>query len=123
MAQQDVTRKLAAILAADAVGYSRLMGLDEEAALADLAERRSVIDELIESHGGRVFGAAGDSVVAEFPSSVEAARCAIEVQDRLRVLNADVPDERRMGDQRPQCLHRVRTRHQRRNRARSASER
>ena len=68
-------RRLAAILAADAVGYSRLMGLDEEAALAALAARRAVIDQLIETHGGRIFGSAGDSIIAEFPSSVEAARC------------------------------------------------
>jgi adenylate cyclase len=89
-------RRLAAVLAADAVGYSRLMGLDEEAALAALAERRSVIDQLIETHGGRIFGSAGDSMIAEFPSSVEAARCAVAIQDRLRQLNAALPDERRM---------------------------
>jgi class 3 adenylate cyclase/TolB-like protein len=89
-------RRLAAVLAADAVGYSRLMGLDEEAALAALAERRAVIDQLIETHGGRIFGSAGDSIIAEFPSSVEAARCALEIQDRLRQLNAALPDERRM---------------------------
>ena len=89
-------RRLAAILAADAVGYSKLMGLDEEAALGALAERRSVIDRLIESHGGRIVGSAGDSIIAEFPSSVEAARCALAIQDRLRQLNAALPDERRM---------------------------
>jgi adenylate cyclase len=89
-------RRLAAILAADAVGYSRLMGLDEEAALAALAERRSVIDQLVETRGGRIFGSAGDSIVAEFPSSVEAARCALEIQDRLRQLNDALSAERRM---------------------------
>ncbi|MGF1610948.1 MAG: adenylate/guanylate cyclase domain-containing protein [Kiloniellales bacterium] len=89
-------RRFAAILAADAVGYSRLMGLDEEAALAALTERRSVIDQLIETNGGRIFGSAGDSVIAEFPSSVNAARCAVEIQERLREINADVPEDRRM---------------------------
>ncbi len=89
-------RRLAAILAADAVGYSRLMGLDEEAALIALGERRSVIDQLIETHGGRIFGSAGDSIVAEFSSSVEATRCAVAIQDCLRQLNADLPDQRRM---------------------------
>jgi adenylate cyclase len=89
-------RRLAAILAADAVGYSRLMRLDEEAALTALTQRRSAIDQLIEAHGGRVFGSAGDSVVAEFVSSVEAARCAIAIQEGLRELNADLPDDRKM---------------------------
>ena len=87
MTTQEVKRKLTAILAADVVGYSRLMEIDEEAALAALTDRRIVIDRLIETRGGRVFGSAGDSVVAEFPSSVEAARCAIEIQDELGKLS------------------------------------
>ncbi|MDJ0896681.1 MAG: adenylate/guanylate cyclase domain-containing protein [Alphaproteobacteria bacterium] len=89
-------RQLAAILAADAVGYSRLMGLDEEAALTALAERRSVIEQLIKTHSGRIFGSAGDSVIAEFQSSVEATRCAMQIQERLSELNADLPDDRKM---------------------------
>lgn len=89
-------RRLAAILAADAVGYSLLMSRDEEAALAALSERRAVIDRLIAAHSGRIFGSAGDSVIAEFPSSVEAARCAVAIQERLNVLNAGLPEAQRM---------------------------
>ena len=69
-------RRLTAILAADAVGYSRAMGADEEAALAALKACRAIIDPLIEKHDGRIFGSAGDSVLAEFSSSVEAVRAA-----------------------------------------------
>lgn len=90
-------RRLVAILAADAVGYSRLMGLDEEAALSALADRRVVFDRLIESHGGRIFGSAGDSVIAEFPSCVEATRCAVKIQEELRQLNADLATDRKMA--------------------------
>ncbi len=86
-------RRLAAILAADAVGYSRLMGADEEAALA---ERRAIIDAIILERGGRIFGSAGDSVIAEFSSSVAATRCAVEIQDRLRTVNQNLTDTERM---------------------------
>lgn len=89
-------RRLAAILAADAVGYSRFMARDEEAALAALSERRKAIDALIQAHGGQVFGSAGDSVIAEFSSSVEAARCALEIQQRLAELNTGLPETERM---------------------------
>ena len=65
---EDVTRRLAAILAADVVGYSRLMGDDEEGTLATLKAYREVIDGLIAGHEGRVFGSAGDSVIAELPT-------------------------------------------------------
>ena len=74
MVEERVQRRLAVILAADVVGYSRLMGEDEEATLATLKSYRSVIDELIRTHDGRVFGSAGDSVIAEFASPVEAVR-------------------------------------------------
>ena len=94
--KERVQRRLAAILAADVVGYSRLMGEDEEGTLAALKSYRSVIDELIQSHDGRVFGSAGDSVIAEFASPVEAVRCATEIQLELDKRSADVPDERRM---------------------------
>ncbi len=67
-------RRLAAILAADVVGYSRLMEADEEATLATLSAYRRVIDGLVADHRGRVFGSAGDSVIAEFASPVEARR-------------------------------------------------
>ena len=73
-------RRLAAILAADVVGYSRLIGADEEATIRTLRAYREVIDGLVATHHGRVFGTAGDSVIAEFASPVEAVRCAAEVQ-------------------------------------------
>jgi class 3 adenylate cyclase/TolB-like protein len=82
-------RRLAAILAADAVGYSKQMGIDEEAAFSALSARRAIIDSVIEEHGGRVFGSAGDSVVAEFQSTVEAVRGALEIQRRLQEANAN----------------------------------
>ncbi len=96
MAEARVTRKLAAILAADVVGYSRLMGADEEATLRTLNAYREVIDGLVVNHRGRVFGTAGDSVIAEFASPVEAVRCAVEIQRDLEDRNADLPEDRRM---------------------------
>jgi adenylate cyclase len=89
-------RKLAAIFAADVVGYSRLMGADEEATLDMLRSYREVVDGLIGDHRGRVFGSAGDSVVAEFASPVEATRCAVAVQRVVEERNAGVPEDRRM---------------------------
>ncbi len=89
-------RRLAAILAADAVGFSRLMEVDEEGTLAALNACRQVIDGLIADHHGRVFGSAGDSVIAEFASPVEAVRCAIEVQQGMEKFNAETPQGRRM---------------------------
>ena len=91
-----VARKLTAILAADVVGYSRLMGTDEEATLRTLNSYREVIDALISAHQGRVFGGAGDSVIAEFASPVEAVRCATEIQLELDKRNAGLPEDRRM---------------------------
>ena len=96
MAEKRVQRRLAAILAADVVGYSRLMGEDEEGTLATLKAYRIVIDELIHTHDGRVFGSAGDSVIAEFASPVEAVRCATEIQLRVDEKNADLSEQRRM---------------------------
>ena len=90
-------RRLTAILAADVVGYSRLMGGgDEESILSTLNTHRSYIDNKVELHGGRVFGSAGDSVIAEFPSPVEAVRCAVEVQQELENRNAALPEDKRM---------------------------
>ncbi len=89
-------RKLAAILAADVVGYSRLMGADEEATLEMLNAYREVVDGLIADHRGRIFGSAGDSVIAEFASPVEATRCAVAVQRGIEGRNAGVPEDRRM---------------------------
>ena len=78
-------RRLVAILAADVVGYSRMVGADEAGTLTRLRTlRREVIDPLFAEHGGRVFKTTGDGLLAEFPSTVQALRCAIEVQQRLR---------------------------------------
>jgi len=89
-------RKLAAILSADVVGYSRLMGVDEDATLVALRAHREVVDALIEAHRGRVFNTAGDSVVAEFPSAVEASLCAVEIQKEVTQRNESVPAERQL---------------------------
>jgi len=90
------TRKLAAILAADVAGYSRLMALDDAATVQALNEARAVFREHIERHGGHVIDMAGDSVLAEVPSVLEAVRCAVEVQAVLRKRNEPLPEERRM---------------------------
>lgn len=91
-----VQRRIAAILAADVVGYSRLIGKDEDATLATLKTYREVIDDLIEHHAGRIFGSAGDSVIAEFASPVEAVRCATEIQLAIHKRNADLSEPSRM---------------------------
>jgi adenylate cyclase len=93
---EPVQRKLAAIMSADVVGYSRLMGMDEAETLSRLSELRRVVDGLIEQRGGRIAGTAGDSVLAEFPSVVESAACAVEVQQASHALNAPYPDDRKM---------------------------
>src|SRR6516162_1079950 len=86
-----VERKLAAIFAADVVGYSRLMGQDEVGTLRTLTAYRVIIDRLIGSHRGRIFNTAGDSLVADFASAVDAVQCAVAVQDALAKENADRP--------------------------------
>ncbi len=91
-----VKRKLDVILAADVEGYSRLMGVDEEATLKTLNAYREVIDGLIARHEGRICNTAGDSLIAEFASPVEAVRCAISIQEELRVRNAELPEDRQM---------------------------
>ena len=96
MQDAGVTRKLAVILAADVAGYSRLMAADEEGTLATLNARRQVIDELIARHHGRIFTTAGDSVMAEFASAVEAVRCAAAIQQENERRNAGLLEPRRM---------------------------
>jgi adenylate cyclase len=91
-----VERKLTAILCADVFGYSRLMGADEEATLRTLSAYRKIIDSLIEHHRGRFIGSAGDSVLAEFTSVVEAVNCAVEIQSALKIENLDLSAEQRM---------------------------
>src|SRR5258705_13140322 len=91
------TRKLAAILAADVVGYSRLAGSDEDRTLARLRALRSdLIDPAIAVHNGRVVKRTGDGSLVEFRSVVDAVRCAIEVQNGMVERNAGVPPERRI---------------------------
>jgi len=87
----SIERKLAAIFAADVEGYSRLMGLDEVGTLRTLNRYRAIIDPLIASYRGRIFNTAGDSILADFASAVDAVQCAIEVQDAIAKENADRP--------------------------------
>ncbi|MEX0348029.1 MAG: adenylate/guanylate cyclase domain-containing protein [Paracoccaceae bacterium] len=89
-------RKLAALFAADVAGYSRLMASDEELTTTMLAQYREIMDGLIAHHGGRIANTAGDSVLAEFPSSVVAVRCALEVQEALRHRNDTLPADKRV---------------------------
>lgn len=96
MSPTPVKRKLVAILAADAVGYSRMMAADEEGTVKILSAHRAVIDGIIEFHEGRIINTAGDSVLAEFASPVQAVRCAVEIQDALETRNESLPEERRM---------------------------
>jgi len=93
---ENIKRRLTAILAADAVGYSRMMGSDEENTLRILSAHRAVIDGIIEFHDGRIVGTAGDSVLAEFASSVDAVRCAVEIQEALKTRNDALPEGRRL---------------------------
>jgi class 3 adenylate cyclase len=90
-------RKIAAIFAADIAGYSRLVAEDEEETLRRLASYRSVTDDFIAKSGGRIFNTAGDAVLAEFPSAVEAVRCAIDIQESLRTRNMAYPPSRQMS--------------------------
>jgi adenylate cyclase len=92
----QVERRLAAIFAADVEGYSRLMGIDEVATLRALTAHRAVMDGLIARHRGRIANTAGDSVLAEFPSVVDAVECAIAVQQAVAAANADEHEARCM---------------------------
>ena len=91
------TRRLAAILAADVVGYSRLMGADEEGTLDRLKVlRRELADPKIKEHRGRIVKTTGDGLLVEFGSVVDAVRCAVDVQREMAVRNAGVPEEGRI---------------------------
>jgi adenylate cyclase len=97
LAQQHVERRLAAILAADVVGYSRLMGIDEEGTLARLkAHRREFIDPKISEHRGRIVKTTGDGMLIEFTSVVDAARCAVNIQRGMAEHNAAVDQDKRI---------------------------
>ncbi|MBV8360065.1 MAG: adenylate/guanylate cyclase domain-containing protein, partial [Deltaproteobacteria bacterium] len=89
-------RKLTAILCADVDGYSRLMGEDEEGTLRTLSAYRRITDSLIERHHGRFVNSAGDSILAEFASVVEAVTCAVAIQTEFGAENAQLPLNRRM---------------------------
>ena len=89
-------RRLAAILAADIAGYSRLMGEDESATVHELKGHQAAVLPLVSDHGGRVIDTAGDGVLAEFPSVVEATACALDIQSVMAARNQLVPDGRRM---------------------------
>ena len=94
MAEARVQRRLAAILAADVAGYSRLMGADEEGTLAALKQlRRELADPKIKEHRGRIVKTTGDGLLVEFASVVDAVRCAVEVQREMAARNTGVPDE------------------------------
>src|SRR5258708_3596383 len=94
---QQAERQLAAVLAADIAGYSRLMGRDEEGTLAQLkACRRELIDPGIARHRGRIVKTTGDGLLIEFSSPVEAGRWAVEMQQGMIYRNADVPADTRL---------------------------
>ena len=97
MTEPRTNRRLAAILAADVVGYSRLMGADEAATLASLnGHRRELIDLAIAEHQGRIVKLVGDGILAEFPSVVNAVACAVMIQRGMQSRNEAVPDDRRI---------------------------
>ena len=96
MSEERVDRKLAAILSADVVGYSRLMGEDDAATVATLGTYRKLFVSQIEAHRGRVVDAKGDALLAEFGSVVNAVACAAEVQREIAERNVELSEERRM---------------------------
>jgi adenylate cyclase len=96
MAEEGFKRKLAAILSADVVGYSRLMENNEEATIKSINAYRKSISTLVEQHRGRVVDSPGDNVLAEFSSVVDSVKCAVEIQKELSERNAELPENRRM---------------------------
>ncbi|RTZ89745.1 MAG: adenylate/guanylate cyclase domain-containing protein [SAR324 cluster bacterium] len=89
-------RKLSTIFASDVVGYSKMMGNNEEKTLEILGERREVIDSAITNYNAIIFGSAGDSVIAEFGSPVKAAECAVQIQGKMKTMNEDIPEDQQM---------------------------
>jgi len=97
MAEERAPRRLAAILAADVVGYSRLLEQDEAGTLAALKERRKgILQPLVAEHHGRIIKVMGDGVLVEFASAVNAVACAVELQKRMAVANDGVPEQQRI---------------------------
>ena len=94
---EAVERRLAAILSADAVGYSRLMSDDEVNALQRIKSYRELIGVRVREHRGRVVDSPGDNLLVEFPSALDATRCAVEIQVALANRNADLPTDHRMA--------------------------
>ena len=92
-----VSRRLVAVFAADVEGYSRLMGADEVGTLKGLTERRAILDRFIGEHRGRIANTAGDSVLAEFGSAVDAVQCAVEAQTALAEANSSLAPDRRIS--------------------------
>ena len=96
MTEGRVKRKLSAILSADVKGYSRLMGLDEEATVQTLKAYRKTMFTLIREYSGRVVDSPGDNLLAEFESVIDAVQCAVEIQQELKVKNVELSEDRRM---------------------------
>src|SRR5260370_6890574 len=96
-APMTVSRRLVAVFAADVEGYSRLMGADEVGTLKGLTERRAILDGIIGEHRGRIANTAGDSVLAEFGSAVEAVQGAVEAQTALAEANPGLAPDRRIN--------------------------
>ncbi len=97
MEPQNVERRLAAILAADMVGYSRLMEADEAGTIArQKTHRTELIDPKIAEHSGRIVKTTGDGLLVEFTSVVDAVECAVEIQRAMAAREADVPEANRM---------------------------
>ena len=96
MAEERVQRRLAAILAADVVGYSRLMGEDEAGTVSRLKKfQHALLEPKVAAYGGRLFKTAGDGMMVEFPSAVDAVSHAVEVQRALALENAELADDQR----------------------------
>ena len=96
MAEAHVERRLAAILAADIAGYSALMGADEVRTVHDLKEHQAIVLPMVDQFGGRIIDTAGDGILAEFPSVVNAVKCAVAIQSKMAERNVAIEPERRM---------------------------
>src|SRR5215475_4640574 len=94
MAEERAQRRLAAILAADVVGYSRLMEQDEAGTLAGLADRRkAILEPLLAKYRGRIVKVMGDGTLAEFTSAVDAVQCAVDIQKAMKEANSKLPED------------------------------
>src|SRR5215475_2542763 len=97
MAEERIQRRLAAILAADVVGYSRMMQADEARTLVALKARRAeVLQPLVARYHGRIVKLMGDGALIEFASAVEAVQCAVDLQQTMAVANRELPDDRQI---------------------------